>query len=118
MNKKNYPLLENFCLLFKHFAQLGVHVAETVLHFAHFQVQAKKEVSWGGVGGVLCTYISQKGVCDCSVKNRGWWWYSGQNETPSGQNEIHLGNLYKKSGQKCLRIGRKKSINSAKSAFG
>ena len=26
---------------------------------------------WGGGGGVLCTYISQQGVCDGSVKNRG-----------------------------------------------
>ena len=24
------------------------------------------------------------------------WWYSGQNETPSGQNETHLDNLYEK----------------------
>ena len=25
-----------------------------------------------GWGGVICTYISQKGVCDGGVKNRGW----------------------------------------------
>ena len=51
---------------------------------------------WGGVWGVLCMYISPKEVCDCRVKNRGWWWYSGQSETLSEQNETHLGNLYKK----------------------
>ena len=28
--------------------------------------------------------------------NRGWEWYSGQNETPFEQNETHLGNLYEK----------------------
>ena len=38
-----------------------------------------------GWGGVLCTYISPKGVCDGGVKNRGWGWKSGQKETPSGQ---------------------------------
>ena len=56
-------------------------------------------------------YISLKGVCECWVKNRGWWCYSGQNEsqyeTPSGQNETHLGNLYEKWA-KCSRIGQTK----------
>ena len=28
------------------------------------------------------------------VKNKGWGWYCGQNETPYGQIETHLGNLY------------------------
>ena len=40
MNTKNCLLLEKFCPLFKHFAQWGVF--------------------WGGVGGVLCTYIFPK----------------------------------------------------------
>ena len=69
---------------------------QTVVRFAHFQVQARKWGVLGGVGGVLSTYISPKGVCDGWVKNRGWWWYSGRNETPSGQNETHLGNLYER----------------------
>ena len=37
----------------------------------------------GGLGSVLCTYISPKGVRDGRVKNRDWGWYSGQNKTPS-----------------------------------
>ena len=37
-------------------------------------------------------------------------WYSGQNETPSGPNETHLGNLYKKW-QKGSRIKGKKFIH-------
>ena len=55
---------------------------------------------WGGLGGVLCTDTSPKGVYDGWVNNRGWGWYSGQNETPSGQMETHLGNLYEKWAQK------------------
>ena len=44
-----------------------------------------------GWGGVLCTYISPKGVCDGGVKNRGQGWKSEQNETPSGQKETPSG---------------------------
>ena len=41
-NKTFYPLLEKFCPLFKHIARLGSHFALKVVHFAHFQVQARK----------------------------------------------------------------------------
>ena len=36
-------------------------------------------------------------------------WYSGQNETPSGPNETHLGNLYK-SGKRALELRGKNSF--------
>ena len=45
-------------------------------------------------------------VHGCWVNNRGWEWYSGPIEIPSGQNETHLGNLYEKW-QKCSRMGKK-----------
>ena len=56
-----------------------------------------------GVGLVvfcICTY-PQKGFVAQAAESRtgvghSWWWYSGQSETPSGQNETHLGNLYEK----------------------
>ena len=59
-------------------------------------------------------HVSRKGVCDGCVKNRGWGWCSGQNETLSRQNETlwHLGNLHKKW-QKCSRTGKQK-FNSNK----
>ena len=44
-----------------------------------------------GLECFVCVHVS-KGVCDGGVKNRGRGWYSGQNETPSGHNETHLGN--------------------------
>ena len=46
---------------------------------------------WGRGGGVLCTYISPKGVCDGGVKNGGWGRESGQKVTPSGQKETPSG---------------------------
>ena len=85
-SRKKWPTFQTFC-------PVGVQDAQTVVHIAHFP---GKGVFWGGVGGVLCMYISPKGICDCWVKNRGWGWYSGQNETQSGQSEIHLGNSYEK----------------------
>ena len=92
------PLLETFA----HFSNIlpswgpRLQVTQTVVNFAQFQVQARKRGVLGGVGGVLCMYISPKGTGYGSVKNRGWGWYSRQNETPSGHNETHLGNLYEK----------------------
>ena len=57
------PLLEKFCPLFKHFAHLGsrVQVAQTVVDFAHFQVQARKSTVLGWGWG---RFVSPKGVCD------------------------------------------------------
>ena len=37
---------------------------ETVVHFAHFKVRPGKLVFRVEIGGVLCTNISPKGVCD------------------------------------------------------
>ena len=58
------PTSRNFLSTFHTFFPVGVQVAQTVAHFAHFQVQARKMVFWGGVRGVLCMYISPKAVCD------------------------------------------------------
>ena len=46
---------------------------------------------WGGVGGVLCTYIAAKGVCDGGVKNGGWGRESGQKRPHLGKKRSHLG---------------------------
>ena len=53
MNKK----IANFKKNFAHFSNIlpgpvGVEIAQTVVRFAHFQVQARKGGVWGGVGGV------------------------------------------------------------------
>ena len=95
MNMFFCPLLEKNLPTFQTFCPVGVQIAQTVVHFAHFQVQARKKVVLGWAGGcfVHLHIPAQEGVCDGWVKNRGWWWYSGQNETLSWQNETHLGNL-------------------------
>ena len=83
------PLPEHFCPLFEHIAQMGSRLPSryyTVVHLAHFQVQAWKGVFWGGVGGVLCTYFNL-------------------NETPSGQ-------YVRKVGKSALELGKKNSIIS------
>ena len=49
---------------------------------------------WGGLRDTLCRCVlTLKGEYDSKVKNSGWGWFSGQNETPSGQNETYLGNF-------------------------
>ena len=45
----------------------------------------------GGIGSVLCMYISPKGVCDGGIKYLGLGCHSGQNKTLSGQNETPSG---------------------------
>ena len=42
MNNFVCKRLETLCPHFKHIAPLGVKVAQTVVHFAQFQVQARK----------------------------------------------------------------------------
>ena len=96
MNNFFLPTFRKVLPTFQTFCPDGVHFAQTVVHFAHFQNQARKRGVLGRAGGVSCSYISPKGFSDGWVKNRGCWWFSGQNQTPSGQNETHLGNLYKK----------------------
>ena len=62
-------------------------------------------VGWGGrvEGGILCTYISLKGVCDGRVKNGGWGAWIWAKRDPIWAKSV-------KSGQKRSRIGPKKSI--------
>ena len=55
------PASGNVLSIFQRYCQFEVQVAQTVVHF---QVQARKRGVLGGVGGVLCTYISPKGLCD------------------------------------------------------
>ena len=50
--------------------------------------------------GILCTYISPRGVCNGRVKNRGLGWDSVQKETPSGQKETPSGQLLRKVGKR------------------
>ena len=61
------PLLEKFCLsmsTFQTFCLDGVQVAQMVFILPTFKFKPGKGVSWGGVAGVFCTYISPKGVRD------------------------------------------------------
>ena len=92
------PTSKTFWPTFQTFCPVGVHFAQTVAHFAHFQVQARKRgvLGWDWGYFVFASVHVPKRVCDGWVKNRGWWWYSGHNQTPSGQNETHMGDLYEK----------------------
>ena len=109
MNNFFCPLLEMFCPLFKHFAQMGSTLPRLV-HFAHFENQARKR----GVLGLSRQCFKKKGFVSADFVSAGfyvsWWWYPGQNETPSGLNESHHGiwAICTKSGQKCSRSGQKK----------
>ena len=49
-------------------------------------------LGWGG-GGVLCTYISPKGVCDDGVTNRGLGGNLGKKRPHLGKKRPHQGNL-------------------------
>ena len=57
-SRKVLPTIQIFC-------PVGVHFAQAVVHFAYFQNQARKRGVLRSVGGVLCTYISPKRICDC-----------------------------------------------------
>ena len=56
-SRKVLPTFQTFCSVL-------VQVAQTVVHFANFQIQARKRGIMSGLVGVLCPYISQRGVCD------------------------------------------------------
>ena len=60
------PLLEKFCPLFKYFeifCPVGVQIPQTVVHFAHFQVQARKRGVLGWAWGCsVYWHISKRGV--------------------------------------------------------
>ena len=98
----NNFFFSHFQKSFAHFSNVwpnrgpGLRAAQTVVHFAHFQVQAWKRGVLGWSGVCFCTSISQKGACDGGVKNKGWGWYSRQNETTTGQIETYLGKLHEK----------------------
>ena len=102
MNKKIWPSARKVLPIFQIFCSVGVHFAQTVVHFANFQNQARKSGVLGLGWGCFVFVLIPEGVCDCWVKNRGWGWYSGQNETPSGQNETIL---KKKMGKNALEFG-------------
>ena len=60
-SRKVLPTFQTFC-------PLGVQFAQMVVHFAHFQVQARKRKFLGGAGRVLCKYISRKGRDTAELK--------------------------------------------------
>ena len=63
MNKLFCPLLEKLCPLFKHLAQLRSKISPTVVHFAHFHVQARKRgvLRWTW-GYFVYVHIPERGV--------------------------------------------------------
>ena len=79
--------------------------------FAYFQVQARKRgdvrCAWGCF---VCVHITERGLWWLSRK-QGCWWYSGQNETPSGQ-------LVRKVSKSALELGKKNHFNSLSSGTG
>ena len=91
---------------FQTFCPVGVQFGQTVVHFAHFQVQARKGSVLGWGWGVLCSYIFPRGVCDGWVKKRVFL----------GKMRPHLGKtrpmwaICTKNWQNCSRIGGKNSI--------
>ena len=64
VNKFFWPTSRNVLPTFQTFCPVGVRIAQAVVHFTHFQVQARKRGVLGGLWGALCMYISPKEVCD------------------------------------------------------
>ena len=62
MNKKTLPTSRNFLSTFQTFCPVGFQVAQTVVHFSHFQVQARKRGVWGGVGVFCVRTCLKRGV--------------------------------------------------------
>ena len=91
---------------FQTFCPVGVQFGQTVVHFAHFQVQARKGSVLGWGWGVLCSYIFPRGVCDGWVKKRVWKWYSGQNDPIWGKRDP-CGQFVRKIGKIALELGGK-----------
>ena len=88
---KDLPTFQTFC-------PVGVHFAQTVVHFAHFQVQARKRGVLGWGWGCFVYIHIQKGVCDSWVKNRV---YGGI----LGKMRPHLGKM-RPSGQFVWKVGK------------
>ena len=99
-SRKVLPNFQTLC-------PVGVQIAQTIVCIAYFQVQARKRgvLVWG-LRCFVYVLISKRAVWLLS-KNRGWGWYSRQNEIQSGQNETYLGNLCKQWGKV---LGKKNSI--------
>ena len=73
-----------------------------------------KGLFWGWCRFLLCMYISLRGVCLWSKKNRRWGWDSGKNETLSRPKETPSGQIASKimkSGQKCSKLGGRDLID-------
>ena len=81
MNIYFLPTSSKILPTFRHFAQLGSILHSWKFILPAFKFRPGKGVFWGGFWGVLCTYISLKGVFDCGVTNMGtgldreggWW---------------------------------------------
>ena len=88
-------------------AQSGQRDTGTVVHFAHFQVQARKRgiLGWGYV------HISKRGVWLLSWE-QGWGWYSGQlgKMWPHSSKMRLIWAICSKSGQICSTIEKNNSI--------
>ena len=111
MNKKQLRTSRTVLPTFQTFCPDGVHFAQTVVHFSHFQNQAKKRgvFGWGWVGlGVFLvhTYL-RKGFVTAEER-------TGVGGGILGKMRPHLGTIRPiwanctKSGQTCSRIGQKK----------
>ena len=94
------PLLEMFCPLFKHIAQFrsGKGV---------FQVRKRGVLC--GVGGVMCTYISQKGVCNGWVRTGVVGGVLAKSD-PIWVKRDPSGQFVRKVGKSALELGKKNSI--------
>ena len=105
-SRKVLPTFQTFC-------SGGIQIAQTVIHFAHFQVQARKRGVLGCVWGcVVYVYIPYRVVWRQS-KEQGFGPFGGG---ILGKLRPHLGKMRPiwaictKSEQKCSRVGGKKSI--------
>ena len=112
MNKFFLPTSRTVLPIFQTFCPDGVYFAQTAVHFAHFQNQAKKRgvLGWGCGLFLVCTY-PRKGFVTAE-------WRTGVGGGILGKKcrkmRPHLGKMRyiwancTKSGQKCSRIGQKK----------
>ena len=63
MNKTNLPTSRIVLPTFQTFCPFGVQIAQTVIHFAHFQVQSKKRGVLGWAWGCFVyVHIQEKGL--------------------------------------------------------
>ena len=109
MNKLFLPTSGKVLSTFQTFCPVGVQVAQTVVHFAHFQVQARKRgvLGWG-CGCFVYVHIPER-VCDC-------WLRSGVGDgilgkmKPIWAKRDPSGQVIWKVGKSALELGGKNSI--------